>query len=76
MADYQKMNGPRNWICFDGIDQNYELWEEKFKGHLMSLKLHKVLGAESETGAQDVNKKAEVYGQLVQYLDDESIKLI
>ena len=65
-------NGPSCRLVFDGKEENYELWEVKFSGYLRSQKLHDVLHADEP----DADKNAQVFGELVQCLDDTSLKLI
>ena len=59
-------------LYFNGDESKYELWEVKFSGYLRTLKLHEVITA----GAPDADKNAEVFGELVQLLDDTSLSLI
>ena len=60
-------------IYFDGCPENFELWQVKFLAYLRMNKLHKVI---EDEGIPDVEKNAEVYASLVQFLDDISLSLI
>lgn len=64
--------GPRNRLIFDGDESKYELWEVKFLGYLRTQKLHDVLAADTP----DAEKNAQVFAELVQFLDDRSLSLI
>lgn len=66
--------GPRTRPYFDGCDELFELWEEKFRAYLRLQKLHEVLTADSTS--VDSSKNADVYCELVQCLDDKSLSLI
>ena len=73
--------GPRYRLYFDGDGDKYELWEVKFLGYLRTLKLHDVVTAtatptEATDIAAAVDKNAQVFGELVQLLDDTSLSLI
>ena len=69
--------GPSRRLIFDGNDDKYELWEVKFLAHLRIQKLLKVVQSrESERSDNDAEKNAEVFAELVQYLDDKSLSLI
>ena len=65
-------SGPSSGLRFRGDEDEYELWEEKFCGYLMTRKLHEVLTSEHP----DTEKNRQVYGELVQLLDDRSLSLI
>ena len=67
--------GPANSrLYFDGNRDNYDLWEVKFLGHLRLRKLLQVV--EGAPAAVDASKNAEVFAELIQLLDDKSLKLI
>ena len=71
--------GPRHRLVFDGDESKYELWEVKFMGHLRQLKIHSVISDVNQDGddADGVTeRKAQVFDELVQYLDDRSLSLI
>ena len=69
--------GPSRRLIFDGNDDKYELWEVKFLAHLRIQKLLKVVQSrESERSDNDAEENAEVFAELVQYLDDKSLSLI
>ena len=60
---------------FDGDERKYELWEVKFFSHLRLQKLLKY--AEGRTNdPNDDEKNAEVFAELMQFLDDKSISLV
>jgi hypothetical protein len=79
---YGPSTRPAKNLTFEGDDERYELWEERFRAHLRLHKLHKV--AEEEPAAADdaaVNERnielnAQVFAELVQFLDDKSLSLI
>lgn len=69
-------------LVFDGDEKNYELWETKFLGHLRLLKLKDTIlngpavGADERALAEDEAKNAEVYAEMIQFLDDISLSLV
>ena len=65
--------GPCKYRVFDGDEEKYELWEAKFLGY---MRLRKLLDVITDAGTPDVEKNAEAYAELVQYLDDRSLSLI
>ena len=72
--------GPRladsKWkrLTFDGDENNYELWEAKFLGHLRMLKLKDtILPSQDEPNRA---KNEECYAELIQLLDDKSLSLV
>ena len=78
---YQKSN--RLWaraakLFFDGDESKYELWEEKFLGYLRIQHLHQIIL--SPTDQSDdidfVEKNANIFAELIQYLDDKSLSLV
>ena len=71
--------GPRAHVkpYFDGDEAKYELWEVKFLAHMRLQKLHKAItSSEAPTDEADIEKNAEAFAELVQYLDDRSLSLI
>ena len=58
---------------FDGDAEKYELWEVKLMSY---LRLRKLLHVVESEDVPDVNKNAEVFAELVQFLDDRSLSLI
>ena len=77
--------GPRRFqrLCFDGEEQSYELWEEKFLGYLRTLDLKRTITSESLTSEagedeveEDRQKNEKAYAELIQFLDDKSLSLI
>jgi transposase InsO family protein len=71
--------GPRahGKLHFDGDEAKYELWEIKFLAHLRLRKLHKEITAEAApTEEANIEKNAEAFAEMVQYLDDRSLSLI
>ena len=75
MSNTSTANGPRSRLLFDGNADRYELWEEKFMGHLRVQKLHEVLG-QNGTEENYTDNNGLVYAELVQLLDDKSLGLI
>ncbi|PIK36609.1 hypothetical protein BSL78_26554 [Apostichopus japonicus] len=74
-------------LCFNGDENEYELWETKFLGHLRMMKLKDtILGlnvppeGEAGSGQPNVNdvvgKNEECYAELIQFLDDKSLSLV
>ena len=63
---------PRNRLIFDGDESKYELWEVKFLGYLRLQKLHDVLTADTPS----TEKNAQVFAELIQFLDDRSLSLV
>lgn len=81
-ADKSSRLGSR-WsrLLFDGDENNYELWEAKFLGHLrlQGLKdtiLTEPTTEEAEELLDDAGKNAEAYAELIQFLDDKSLSLV
>ena len=79
--------GPRRdggkWqrLVFDGQEENYELWEVKFLGHMkMSGLKDTILSTEEpeegEDAEADAQRNEECYAELIQYLDDRSLSLV
>ena len=62
-------------LVFNGDENNYELWETTFLGHLLLQKLKDTIlnqpadGAEENALVEDAAKNAE----LIQFLDDKSV---
>ena len=63
---------PRNRLIFDGDESKYELWEVKFLGYLRLQKLHDVLTDDTPS----TDKNAQVFAELIQFLDDRSLSLV
>ncbi len=68
-------------LIFDGTEDKYDLWETRFLGHLHILKLkqtilHEPTGANEEQLAQDSQKNADCYAELIRLIDDKSLSLI
>ena len=61
-------------LMFDGDENNYEMFEIKFMGHLHRLKLKAEL--KKEDGEIDPQKNEDIFAELVQVLDDRSLALI
>ena len=61
-------------LTFTGDENNYELWEAKFLGHLRILKLKNTILPSEE--APDAAKNEECYADLIQFLDDKSLSLV
>lgn len=62
-------------LVFDGDEKNCELWETEFVGHLRLQGLRDIIlkqptNMEEE---EDAPKNAEVYTELIQFLDDKSL---
>ena len=65
----------RHRLYFDGDEQHYEAWEEKFLGYLLVKDLKKtVLAAENENIDNDKNELA--YAEMIQFLDSTSHQLV
>ncbi len=69
-------------LLFDGDDNNYEMWEEKFLGYMKLRNLKEIILADDATvtaNANDdtwLNSNEEAYAELIQFLDDTSLNLI
>ena len=68
-------------LLFDGEENNYELWEAKFLGHLRLQGLKDIILTEPTTEEadellEDAEKNAEAYAELIQFLDDKSLSLV
>ena len=65
---------------FDSDNDDYELWEVKFKAMLRLNKLYSILNKSAPTDPADLavydEKNAEIFSTLVLWLDDKSISLI
>ena len=61
-------SGVKCRLYFDGCGDRYELWEVKFLAYLSTMKL-------SDT-VEEPAKRAAVFAELVQLLDDRSLSLI
>ena len=73
--------GPRivgKWdaLHFSGDEKHWELWEERFMAYMRQKKLHSTINPQNENEVVDVNKNAEAYSEIVQFLDDRSLGLI
>ena len=62
----------RNRLVYNGDESKFELWLEKFRGH---LRLQKLL-IELDKDVPDVEKNACIYAELVMLLDDKSLSLV
>ena len=62
----------RNRLIYNGDESKFELWLEKFRGH---LRLQKLL-PELNLDEPDVEKNACIYAELVMLLDDKSLSLV
>ena len=69
-------------LTFDGDEEKFELWQAKFMGHLRLQKLKDTLETElnphTATQAEireDDEKNAEIYAELIQFLDDRVYRL-
>lgn len=60
-------------LVFNGDENNYELWEAKFLGHMRIIGLKDTI---LSTTNPDVEKNAECYAELIQFLDDKSLSLV
>ena len=60
-------------LVFDGDENNYELWEVKFLGHLRIIGLKDTILSADEP---DPETNAECYAELIQFLDDKSLSLV
>ena len=61
---------------FDGDERKYELWEVKFMSHLRLQKLLKYVEGGLLDDPNDAEKNAEIFAELMQFLDDKSISLV
>ena len=66
----------RAWqrLVFDGDENNFELWEVKFLGHLRLMGLKEAIVSTEEN--VDEEKNEECYAELIQFLDDKSLLLV
>ena len=64
--------GSRHRLVFDGDGEKFEAWEAKFQGYLSTKELDDVIIKIS----LDASKSKQVYGELIQLLDNRSITLI
>lgn len=62
-------------LIFDGDEEKYEQWEVKFLGYLRLQKLKDVI-LTPEDEEVDPDKNAEVFAEMIQFLDDKSLSLI
>ena len=84
MAHSLTGNGPyARHLFFNSEDSNYELWEIKMISYLRLQKLHEVVVDTDDailrsdpTEAADIEKNKKVFATLVQFLDDQALKLI
>ena len=65
----------RHRLFFDGDEQNYEAWEEKFLGYLLIKDLKKTVVA-AETDVIDNDKNELAYAEMIQFLDPTSHQLV
>lgn len=68
-------------LLFDGDENNYELWETKFLGHLRLQGLKETIltaptSEDENVLAEDEGKNEEAYAKLIQFLDDKSLSLV
>ena len=68
--------GARLNLVFDGSDDKFELWLVKFKAHLRLQKLLNIVTEERGTDAKFADKNAQVFAELVTFLDDKSLSLV
>ena len=73
--------GPRSHrLLFDGKEETFEIWLEKFTGHLRLRSLEKFLTPRSDASEISVadyeSKNNDIYAELLQCLDDKSVALI
>ena len=61
-------------LVFDGDENNFELWEVKFLGHLRLMGLKEAIVSTEEN--VDEEKNEECYAELIQFLDDKSLSLV
>ena len=84
MAHSLTGNGPyARHLFFNSEDSNYELWEIKMISYLRLQKLHEVVVDTDDailrsdpTEAADIEKNKKVFATLVQFLDNQALKLI
>ena len=60
-------------LVFNGDENNFELWEVKFLGHMGMLGLKDTI---LSTDDPDPEKNEECYAELIQYLDDQSLSVM
>ena len=63
-------------LVFDGNEDNYELWEVKFLGHMRMLGLKDTILSAADRDEHDKEMNEECYAELIQYLDDRSLSLV
>lgn len=68
-------------LLFDGDENNYELWETKFLGHLRLQGLKETIltaptSEDENVLAEDEGKNEEAYAELIHFLDDKSLSLV
>lgn len=61
-------------LTFTGDENDYELWEAKFLGHMRILKLKDTILPSDEEPNEAKNE--ECYAELIQLLDDKSLSLV
>ena len=61
-------------LYFDGDEQKWEAWEERFLGYMLLKDLKSVLISTEDTVDATQNEKA--YAELIQFLDDTSHQLV
>ena len=60
-------------LVFNGDENNFELWEVRFLGHMRMLGLKDTI---LSTDDPDQEKNEECYAELIQFLDDKSLSLV
>ena len=63
-------------LVFDGNEDNYELWEVKFLGHMRMLGLKDTILSDADRDEHDKEMNEECYAEMIQYLDDRSLSLV
>ena len=61
-------------LVFNGDENNFELWEVRFLGHMRMLGLKDTILSTDDD--PDPEKNEECYAELIQFLDDKSLSLV
>ena len=68
-------------LVFDGDENNYELWETKFLGHMRLQGLKETIltvptTQDADELEEDEKNNENAYAELIQFLDDKSLSLV
>lgn len=72
---------PTPQLLFDGSEDKYDLWETRFLGYLQIQKLketilHEPTSNDEEQLAEDTQKNADCYAELIRLIDDKSLSFM